>query len=61
MLKYLQFIEGSELVKMDRWYLDVDPHKNVTEKGDPVPLNIMNNYFSIGVVSCVFFIFHLQS
>lgn len=55
MLKVLQQIEASQPVMMDRWYLKVESGPNSTEKGDPVPLSIMNNYFSVGVVREVFF------
>lgn len=49
-MKCLQQIEASQTVLMDRWNLRVDPNPDTPEKGDAVPLNIMNNYFSIGVV-----------
>ncbi|XP_043108507.1 diacylglycerol kinase, alpha b isoform X3 [Puntigrus tetrazona] len=45
-------IEESTPVLMDRWSLRVVP-VNMADEGDPVPNDIINNYFSIGVVSCL--------
>ena len=45
----LKEIEGSLLVHMDRWSVQVIPD-NPQDVGDLVPFEIINNYFSIGVV-----------
>uniref|UniRef100_A0A0M3I4S5 Diacylglycerol kinase n=1 Tax=Ascaris lumbricoides TaxID=6252 RepID=A0A0M3I4S5_ASCLU len=47
--KILQRIERSTRVYMDRWQIKIEQSKQ-TDKGDPPPFHIINNYFSIGVV-----------
>lgn len=42
----------SKVVHLDRWSVEVIPQRT-EEKCDPVPFQIINNYFSIGVVSGV--------
>jgi len=48
--KILKKVESASTVMLDRWKIDISSNES-GEKGDPIPTNIFNNYFSIGVVS----------
>ncbi|XP_022235675.1 diacylglycerol kinase beta-like, partial [Limulus polyphemus] len=58
--KILKKIEKSTTVLMDRWRIDITSTDDTEEKGDPIPCNIFNNYFSIGVDASIAIKFHLE-
>jgi len=47
----MQKIDRAASVMMDRWSISLSDVVETDQSGDPMPYNIINNYFSVGVVS----------
>uniref|UniRef100_A0A670Z672 Diacylglycerol kinase n=1 Tax=Pseudonaja textilis TaxID=8673 RepID=A0A670Z672_PSETE len=58
--KILSHVEEGEIVQLDRWNLQVDPKPegNLEEKDETLPLDVFNNYFSLGFDARVTLEFH---
>ncbi|KAF4522811.1 hypothetical protein B566_EDAN008072 [Ephemera danica] len=61
--KILKKIERAVPVMMDRWQIEIMDQLDEgpgMPPGDPIPYNIINNYFSIGVDAAICVKFHLE-
>jgi len=59
--KILSNIGESDIVQLDRWELKVEknPDAEASEEGkENLPLNVVNNYFSLGVDAHIALEFH---
>lgn len=58
--KILKQVEKSVPAMLDRWKIDINTVNNIDVRGDPIPCNIFNNYFSVGVDASIAIKFHLE-
>ncbi|XP_072528403.1 diacylglycerol kinase zeta isoform X1 [Salminus brasiliensis] len=62
--KILSHVEEGNIVQLDRWNLSVEPNPEATEEEkdehqtDKLPINVFNNYFSLGFDAHVTLEFH---
>lgn len=59
--KILSNVNSSETILLDRWQLEVEknPNSEPNEDGkENLPLNVVNNYFSLGVDAHIALEFH---
>lgn len=59
--KILSNVSNSDTVLLDRWQLEVEknPNAEANEDGkDNLPLNVVNNYYSLGVDAHIALEFH---
>ncbi|GAB1605668.1 diacylglycerol kinase beta-like isoform X1 [Argonauta hians] len=56
--KIIHSLEKTSVMMLDRWHIEVKDVEESGEPGDSVPLNIINNYFSIGVDASICHRFH---
>lgn len=59
--KILSNIADSDVVKLDRWLLNVESNPNyekMIDAKDKLPLHVVNNYFSLGVDAHIALEFH---
>ncbi|CAL8129646.1 unnamed protein product [Orchesella dallaii] len=58
--KILKKIERASTIMMDRWLISLTDVNDSDPKGDPMPYNIINNYFSVGVDAAICVKFHVE-
>ncbi len=58
--KVLKKVSHAPVIMLDRWQIEFSTQTDTEEKGDDIPYNIINNYFSIGVVSYLISLFFFR-